>query len=239
MTSVNRWAEHWAKKNHLAVQFDAETSSTNEVAKQEGLKQGQPEFKLYLADHQTHGKGRNGRSWQDSAQGTLLSTWSFHLTEPPQPILVPLVGLALFESVSEHWPHPSLALKPPNDLFIADKKVAGLLIEVMSQGSDIQVIVGLGLNILSHPQVDLSGSLIEQLNLPLLSEQEVLLWLDRFYLKLQHALQDGVLETLTSEQCQRLLHALNRKMDLTTPYSQVLKDGSLRQGNQYISWHNL
>ena len=68
-----------------------------------------------------------------------------------QPTLSPLVGLALYKACSGTWPFLNWNLKAPNDLYISNKKVAGLLIETVTQGDDIRLLVGLGLNVLATP----------------------------------------------------------------------------------------
>jgi hypothetical protein len=69
-------------------------------------------------------------------------------------VLAPLVGLALYEAAHKTWPDVAFNLKAPNDLYVHDKKIAGILIEAVlggPSGRDIRVVVGLGFNVLSAP----------------------------------------------------------------------------------------
>ena len=81
-----------------------------------------------------------------SVHGPMLSPHS------PQPIMAPLIGLALLKSCQFVWPNLKLSLKAPNDLFLMHKKVAGLLTESIQQGDKHRLIIGLGMNINDHPQ---------------------------------------------------------------------------------------
>ncbi len=148
MESINQWTKKWADSKDLRVWFERETSSTNSIAKQKGR-----DFEIYLTDHQTQGRGRGGAQWHEGEnQGTLLSSWTFLLNSPPQPIASPLFGLALYTSLKSAWPDATFSLKAPNDVYLGQKKLAGLLIEGVSMGNESLLIVGLGLNVHSFPR---------------------------------------------------------------------------------------
>ena len=103
---------------------------------------GQTEPTLLVAERQTAGRGRLGRPWQ-SAVGDSL-TFSLSLPYAPQDWsgLSLAVGLAAAESL-----HPDIGLKWPNDLWVADRKLGGILIEAATAGGRSQVVIGIGINI--------------------------------------------------------------------------------------------
>ena len=103
---------------------------------------GQTEPTLLVAERQTAGRGRLGRPWQ-SAVGDSL-TFSLGLPYAPRDWsgLSLAVGLSLAESL-----HPDIRLKWPNDLWLADRKLGGILIEVATSGDRSQVVLGIGINI--------------------------------------------------------------------------------------------
>ncbi len=148
MSSVNEWTKKWADSKGIKVWFEKETTSTNSIAKEQAR-----EYELYLTDHQTKGRGRGGAHWHEGENsGTLLSSWTFLLNSPPQPIASPLFGLAVYLSLKSAWPMLPFSLKAPNDIYLFDKKLAGLLLEGISTGNQSLLVVGLGLNVHSHPK---------------------------------------------------------------------------------------
>jgi biotin-(acetyl-CoA carboxylase) ligase len=151
------WSIEWARSARIRTLAKLQTTSTNADAKEQISILGHRS--LVVADHQTNGRGRGDHVWLDSSGQALLSSWIFELDKNPQPILSPLVGLALFEAAKRTWPEISWALRAPNDLHVIEKttgsakKIAGLFIEVISGGapSKTHVIVGLGMNISGAP----------------------------------------------------------------------------------------
>jgi biotin-(acetyl-CoA carboxylase) ligase len=155
--SAYRWTCEWARGHRVSTIAELETTSTNLRAKEDLEIQG-PRTALYIADHQTLGRGRGTNQWSDLPGQALLSSWVFPCEKPPQPIFSFKVGLALFEAAKATWPKINFALKAPNDLHVIDQnnvafKVAGLLIEVVSlKDGKSAAIIGLGLNTHGAPQ---------------------------------------------------------------------------------------
>jgi BirA family transcriptional regulator, biotin operon repressor / biotin---[acetyl-CoA-carboxylase] ligase len=128
------------------VRAFAELGSTN-TALVEEARAGAPEGLVLVADHQTEGRGRLGRTWS-AAPGTALLVSV--LLRPPLPIdEVPVVlmaaGLAACDGV-EAAAGFRPGLKWPNDLVVEDRKLAGLLTEATG-GAEPGVVLGLGINI--------------------------------------------------------------------------------------------
>jgi BirA family biotin operon repressor/biotin-[acetyl-CoA-carboxylase] ligase len=89
-----------------------------------------------LAEHQTAGRGRLGRTWTDS--GLMFSV----CLRPPQPVarwpeLTLLAAHAVADAIG-----PEAAIKHPNDVLVGGKKVAGILAEASER-----VVVGIGINV--------------------------------------------------------------------------------------------
>jgi len=106
---------------------------------------------IVLADRQTSGRGRLGRSWQ-SAPGNLQASFVLRpdcsLSSAGQLSL--LAAVALADMLGKQSPdHVDLKLKWPNDMLVDGAKVAGILLESAgdSAGRLTHVILGLGLNI--------------------------------------------------------------------------------------------
>ena len=112
---------------------------------------GRSEPTLLVAERQSAGRGRLGRSWH-SAPGDSL-TFSLGLPYAPQQWsgLSLAVGLALAEAL-----HPDIGLKWPNDLWLHERKLGGILIEAATSAERSQLVVGVGLNIRPRPAEGLS-----------------------------------------------------------------------------------
>ncbi len=235
MSSIAEWTQSWAKNAGLNTEFFRTVDSTNTAAKA-APKTGK--F-LFVTDHQTAGRGRGSNTWTDAAPGTcLLSSWCFELRSSVQPIASPLIGLALYEAVEAVWPGLDWSVKAPNDLYLMDKKVAGLLLESVSSGSNHRFIVGLGFNVLAHPDVASSGHLGEFVKSDV-TQSDWNAFLTYWSDQLDKALERVIQPQLNFESTTKLLVALNRYPGLDRKYDEVLADGSLRIGQKQIPWTSL
>jgi BirA family biotin operon repressor/biotin-[acetyl-CoA-carboxylase] ligase len=143
-------ARFLARQERFAV-----VGSTNDVVR-DWLAAGTPEVCLAIADEQTAGRGREGRSWVAPAGGALLLSLGFcpSWLAPDQVWrLAAVVSLAMAEA-AEHvadLPEGTICLKWPNDLVVETtdgvRKLAGVLGESDGLGGpDPRAIIGMGLN---------------------------------------------------------------------------------------------
>lgn len=136
-----RWAGH-------PVTFYEVLDSTNLRAKLDAEK-GAPQGALVVADMQTAGRGRRGRSWSSpagtNAYFTLILKPDF---EPDKASMLTLVmAMAVAEGIRETCGLEA-RIKWPNDIVIGGKKVCGMLTELSVQQEYIQhVVVGAGINV--------------------------------------------------------------------------------------------
>lgn len=141
------------------------TDSTNTRAR-ELAAEGAPGGMVVTASEQTAGRGRQGRVWTAPAGKALLYS---AVLRPfgERHLLLPLaVPLAVCEAAEALRPGIECAVKWPNDVWIEEAKVAGILIETRSQ--ERWAVIGIGLNLtvkpdefppdLRHPAVSLFGS---------------------------------------------------------------------------------
>lgn len=136
-------------------------SSNSELMRR--ARAGHLESTLLVVERQTAGRGRLGRVWQSQPGDSLTFSLSLSLAPRDWSGLSLAVGLSLAESL-----HPHVQLKWPNDLWLEDRKLGGILVEAASMGGRSQVVVGVGLNIrprqadgLSTPPASLSELLPE------------------------------------------------------------------------------
>lgn len=100
---------------------------------------------------QGEGRGRMGRVWQ-SPGGNLFASTIVRLcdSDPPASTLAFVAALAAYDAVQQIAPQIPVEIKWPNDLLSRDgAKLCGILLE----RSGPAIIVGFGLNLVSHPQI--------------------------------------------------------------------------------------
>ncbi len=122
---------------------------------------GAPTGTAVVARVQRGGRGRRGRAWASPAGGLWLSV----LCRPPADgaleVLSLRVGLAVGAALEAACPGIRVALKWPNDIMLADRKLGGILCEARWQGGAAGwVAVGLGLNVRNDVPEDLATSAI-------------------------------------------------------------------------------
>ena len=107
-----------------------------------------------VARRQTEGRGRNGRPWA-SEPGNLYASLLLRLAHPANVQQLALVaGVAVLEAIvtaAREAPIKDLRLKWPNDVLIAGAKCAGILCESQSSAGERVVVIGIGINLKSHP----------------------------------------------------------------------------------------
>ena len=102
-----------------------------------------------VADHQTAGRGRLGRSWEAAPGSSLLVSVLLRPDLPAERLflLTLAAGLALADALADEA-GVTAALKWPNDLVVDDRKLAGLLAEAdLSAGTAHAVVIGAGCNL--------------------------------------------------------------------------------------------
>jgi BirA family biotin operon repressor/biotin-[acetyl-CoA-carboxylase] ligase len=230
-------------QNNLKILYSKEIASTNDWAKEIAFSDTHNDSSelLILTDYQTQGRGRGSHSWSTPAAGTsLLSSWIFSLDTTPSPITSIRVGLALYQACHTTWPSLSFSLKAPNDLYLNGKKVAGILLENLQQGSKNKLIVGIGLNVFAAPALPetmgfSANSLHEHCQI---TNQNWSLFLERLFLELKEAVTNPHSE-LSLMNRQAALHALNQNPNLKEKYISLEPDGSLVLTNSKIHWRDL
>lgn len=240
-SDVFSWTAAWAKSAPIKLWQATETESTNSVAKNDEDPTTRPGAlpSLYITKRQTAGRGRGSHAWTTPDGASLLSSWSFAIPRVPQPIFSAIVGLTLFETARVVWPEEAFNVKAPNDLFIADRKTAGLLIETVDQGARKRTVVGLGLNVSGLPAgLPTATCLGEHLSSPV-SEKDWRRFLDLWLRGLHHAITLGMSERLPKDVADRLCAALNLHPLLKEPILRVDELGQLHSASRVVHWHEL
>lgn len=151
LTLFKQRAPHWSGQ----ILYFPKIDSTNKEARRR-LRQHptQPQELLLVADEQTAGRGRLGRSWQAPPHSGLLSTLVLQLAPLPlNRVFLYVAGLALsvIKATEKLQPDANVKLKWPNDLVREGKKVGGILTELENNlgqaKNETWVVIGFGLNL--------------------------------------------------------------------------------------------
>jgi len=128
--------------------FLNETDSTNTRAK-ELAAQGAPEGTLIIAEKQTKGRGRRGRSWFSPPGGGIYFSLILRPVISPSetPRITLMTAVVLAETLISLM-KLKLRIKWPNDILVNGKKLAGILTEISTEMDAVNyIVVGLGLNV--------------------------------------------------------------------------------------------
>ena len=137
----------------VAVEVVAQTGSTNADLLARASTLAAP--LLLIAEHQSAGRGRAGRSWLSSPEGSLTFSLAWRFDGGPQALLgLPLaVGVALADTLGTLG--QQVQLKWPNDVLKDGDKLAGILIETQSApGGGTWCVIGIGLNLLMPDEME-------------------------------------------------------------------------------------
>jgi BirA family biotin operon repressor/biotin-[acetyl-CoA-carboxylase] ligase len=112
-----------------------------------------------IALQQTAGVGRRGGTWQSPPSGNLYLSYCFHTSHPLSVVsLLPLTFGVEIARELESTLGICIQLKWPNDLYLDGKKCGGMLLETKTMQDGVTaVVVGVGVNVTSHPNEELLG----------------------------------------------------------------------------------
>lgn len=129
--------------------FLTEVESTNNYANQLVLSKAAEHGTVVLAQYQNKGKGQQGNSWESEPGKNLLASiilFPDFLSAAKQFYLSKIASLSIVDFLKTET--SGITIKWPNDIYIDNKKVAGILIENAIKGQNLSSsIIGIGLNL--------------------------------------------------------------------------------------------
>ena len=129
----------------FTVEVLPEIDSTNSELMRRA-RAGRTEPVLLVGERQTAGRGRLGRAWQSTPGDSLTFSLGLEMAPADWAGLSLAVGVSVAESLD-----PAVRLKWPNDLWLQDRKLGGILIETASFGDGAAAaryaVIGIGINI--------------------------------------------------------------------------------------------
>jgi BirA family transcriptional regulator, biotin operon repressor / biotin---[acetyl-CoA-carboxylase] ligase len=209
------------------IHLDTVDSTNNYTANLQ--KEGKiPHGTVILADEQTAGRGQRGASWTSSAgENLLLSVYLTpdNLSVVNQPALTHFISLSLIDFLRKIG--ISGKIKWPNDIYVNDQKIAGILIENSIRSSYISAaIIGVGFNVNQQSFEGVNATSLKLQNEQHFQLKEVLFsWIQEMNL-LWAELTKGNLKLLESRYKQEL-YLLNESafyLDETGEFEGIVRD---------------
>lgn len=122
-----------------------EVDSTNEYVKRNIDKL--PDFSVVRCNHQTAGHGRNGHIWESKKGQDLLMSILIKEFKNPQDLykLAQIASCSVVELLDRYGIEGKI--KWPNDIYVDDLKIYGILVEALHQDESDAVVIGIGLNV--------------------------------------------------------------------------------------------
>jgi BirA family biotin operon repressor/biotin-[acetyl-CoA-carboxylase] ligase len=129
------------------VEHSARLSSTNDRAKLAAADGGGPLPMLFIADEQTAGRGRGKNRWWSGSGGLtfslLIDLIDLRIDRSRSPLMGLAAGAALVGTVGPELAPHRVGLHWPNDIYVAGRKLAGILVEIPTVR---HCVIGVGLN---------------------------------------------------------------------------------------------
>lgn len=178
-----------------------EVDSTNRFAMEQVRNNPPPEGTVIRADFQTAGRGQQGKHWISERGANInisIVLYPKLLTAADQFLLNMAVALAVCEAASALCGKPCL-LKWPNDVYFAERKLAGILVENSWAGSRWQAaIAGIGLNVNQKEFAGFQATSLHNIRGDVLSQEDCLRMLfqnlEARYLMLRGPRKEQILE---------------------------------------------
>ena len=104
------------------------------------------------ADVQTQGKGQRGNKWI-SKKGNLFISIFFKVNSKLSLKKITNINLLMLKKIISSQIVGKIDIKLPNDILIYKKKVSGILQEIMYKNNNKYLIVGIGINVISSPNI--------------------------------------------------------------------------------------
>ena len=131
------------------IKYFDETDSTNNQAKLAAEKDAQ-DGTLFVAECQTGGRGRRGRTWVSPAGSGIWMSLLLrpHISPESASMLTLVLAVAMVEAINEEVKDAKCYVKWPNDIVLNSKKISGTLTEMSAEMDAIHyVVIGIGINV--------------------------------------------------------------------------------------------
>lgn len=135
-----------------AVKVLTVTDSTNSVLQRQNIRRNGD---VVLSEYQSAGRGRHGRVWLSPFAGQIIMSmyWRYNAVQSVSAGLSVALGIAAATALRDKG-FSSVQLKWPNDLYLNERKLGGILLESTVNGQHIDIVAGIGINLIPSSGVD-------------------------------------------------------------------------------------
>jgi len=203
---------------HFVETTDSTNLLLNEIVEKKGG-DGLPDFFCVVADYQNAGRGQGNKTWQSAKGENILASFYFQpaITPPQQIYFNHFFALTIRKTIETRLivseqsletrciaslQNHNVTIKKPNDIWVDDKKIAGILIEHHIQGDKLKYsVAGVGINV-NQTQFDPALPNPTSLNLILkssLSREQILQEIVQIGRTYYEKLQNGAFLELENE----------------------------------------
>ena len=137
----------WLKRLDIVPAIDSTNTALITRAQHESI-----DGHVLMAELQTQGRGRRGRKWISPFGRNVMLSIGFQLSAQSSNIgsISLAIGVAVAKAIEE-VADVSIQLKWPNDIYLNDQKLGGILIDLLQAGPPVKLLLGIGLNIHAAP----------------------------------------------------------------------------------------
>ena len=125
------------------IEYHTSIGSTQDRARE--LARNAADRMVVVADQQTTGHGRGEKSWLSEPGASLLASWTFRPAPAEPGLFTLLAGVAVTKALRP-FGVADLGLKWPNDVWLTNGKIAG----VLAHGASDHLVIGIGVNVSQH-----------------------------------------------------------------------------------------
>ena len=127
-------------------------NSTNDLAIKI-IKNSKNKSGIVISNNQKKGRGRYGKKWI-SFKGNIFVSIFFNYGKNNISLKkMTYINCLLVKKLLSLYYKKRITIKPPNDLLINKKKISGILQEIIKKGKTKYIIVGIGINLISNPNI--------------------------------------------------------------------------------------
>lgn len=137
----------WLERLDIVPVIDSTNTALSLRAQHESI-----DGHVLIAELQTLGKGRRGRKWISPFGRNVMLSTGFQLVTPTSNIgsVSLAIGVAVANAI-EKVADVSIRLKWPNDIYLNDRKLGGILIDLLQAGPPVKLLLGIGINVHAAP----------------------------------------------------------------------------------------
>lgn len=188
-------------------------------------------FTVVQSQYQSMGKGRNGHVWHSIKGDNILL--SVLIKDGLQPNMThhftQIAALSIIQLLQNY--HIPASIKWPNDIFVDDQKIAGILIEAIYQNTIQGVVIGMGLNVNTKAYQSMASYLNKELKI-INVRDKLISSLKNVY---RHYIEEGYQDILATVNS---LSYLKDRPITYVPYGKVIFKELLENGMIMIEDHN-